>query len=48
MFVAGFIGTPSMNFLDAKIVDGADGYAIDAGCFKVKAPADKAELLKPL
>lgn len=46
MFVAGFIGTPSMNFLDAKIVNGSEGYAIDGGCFKVKAPTDKAELLK--
>jgi len=45
-FVAGFIGTPSMNFLDAKIVNGSEGYAIDAGCFKVKAPTEKAELLK--
>ncbi|MCE5200167.1 MAG: sn-glycerol-3-phosphate ABC transporter ATP-binding protein UgpC [Armatimonadota bacterium] len=46
-FVAGFIGTPSMNFLDAKIeVSGNDCY-IDGGCFKVKAPADKADLLKP-
>ncbi len=45
VFVAGFIGTPSMNFLDAKITDGADGYGIDAGCFTVKPPADKAKLL---
>jgi len=45
MFVAGFIGTPSMNFLDAKIVNGSQGHAIDGGCFRVKAPADKAELL---
>ena len=46
MFVAGFIGTPSMNFLPAKIVNGAEGYAIDAACFKVKPPAEKADLLK--
>ncbi len=46
MFVAGFIGTPSMNFLQAKIVNGSDGYAIDGGCFKVKAPAEKADGLK--
>lgn len=46
MFVAGFIGTPSMNFLNAKIVNGSEGYAIDGGSFKVKAPAEKAELLK--
>lgn len=45
-FVAGFIGTPSMNFLDAKIVDCAEGYAIDGGSFKVKAPPERAELLK--
>ncbi len=46
MFVAGFIGTPSMNFLQAKITNGSEGYVIDGACFKVKAPADKAELLK--
>ena len=46
MFVAGFIGTPSMNFMDAKIVKDTEGYVINAGCFKVKAPADKADLLK--
>ena len=45
-FVAGFIGTPSMNFLTVKITNGSDGYAIDAGCFKVKAPKDRAEKLK--
>jgi len=43
-FVAGFIGTPSMNFLNVKIEDGG---IIDGGCFKVKAPADKIDLLKP-
>ncbi|MCE5314343.1 MAG: sn-glycerol-3-phosphate ABC transporter ATP-binding protein UgpC [Armatimonadota bacterium] len=43
-FVAGFIGTPSMNFLTVKIED--DGI-INGGCFKVKAPADKVGLLKP-
>ena len=47
MFVAGFIGTPSMNFMPAKIVNGEQGCAIDCGCLKVKALADKAELLKP-
>lgn len=46
VFVAGFIGTPSMNFLNVKITNGSEGYVIDGGSFKVKAPADKAELLK--
>jgi multiple sugar transport system ATP-binding protein len=42
MFVAGFIGTPSMNFLPAKVAKNGSGYVIDAGSFKVKAPEDKA------
>jgi len=46
-FVAGFIGTPSMNFLDAKIVAGDDGYVIDGGSFRVKPPREKAQLLEP-
>lgn len=46
VFVAGFIGTPSMNFLNVKISNGSEGYVIDGDCFKVRAPADKAELLK--
>jgi multiple sugar transport system ATP-binding protein len=47
VFVAGFIGTPSMNFLNARITNGSEGYAIDGGCFHVKVSSDKAELLKP-
>jgi len=46
MFVAGFIGTPAMNFVDARIemVDGA-AY-IDAGSFRVKANQEQSEKLK--
>jgi multiple sugar transport system ATP-binding protein len=42
-FVAGFIGSPSMNFFDATLV-GEDGeiYA-DAGDFRVHAPADRKQ-----
>jgi multiple sugar transport system ATP-binding protein len=37
-FVAGFIGSPAMNFLDSKVVQ-ADGHLfIDAGSFQVKVP----------
>lgn len=46
-FVAGFIGTPSMNFLDARIVESDGGYVIDGGSFRLKAPADKTDLLRP-
>ena len=34
-FVAGFIGSPPMNFMDAKIVDGL----VDVGDFKLPLPA---------
>jgi len=38
VFVAGFIGTPSMNFLPATLRKDGDGYAIDCGTFQVAAP----------
>ncbi len=45
MFVAGFIGTPSMNFLPATLSKSGDGYLIDAGPFQVAAPdAQKGKL----
>ncbi|AZO93132.1 sn-glycerol-3-phosphate ABC transporter ATP-binding protein UgpC [Iocasia frigidifontis] len=50
MFVAGFIGTPPMNFFDAKVVKEGDKYYLDgAGSFKVLIPGgflDKAPELK--
>lgn len=44
VFVAGFIGSPSMNFFDARLEE-ADGgnLTVDAGVFKVDVPAQKAE-----
>ena len=38
MFVAGFIGTPSMNFLKATLNKSGDDYSIDCGAFTVSAP----------
>ena len=38
MFVAGFIGTPSMNFVPATLRKDGDGYVIDCGAFVVSAP----------
>ncbi len=47
LFVAGFIGSPSMNFFDATMV-GADGkYYIDGGSFRVQIPDDLTEKVKP-
>ncbi len=42
MFVAGFIGTPSMNFLPATVEKGAGGYVINCGAFSVAPPAAQA------
>jgi len=39
MFVAGFIGSPAMNFMDAKIEkEGDDYYAEGFGAFRIKVP----------
>jgi multiple sugar transport system ATP-binding protein len=47
VFVAGFIGSPSMNFIDATVgKNGTDGYTLDAGSFKLQAPASATESLK--
>ncbi len=42
-FVAGFIGSPAMNFVEVSIKDGL--WADTAG-FRVKVPADRSERLK--
>ena len=41
-FVAGFMGSPQMNFIDATLVkEGAD-YYVTFGAAKIKVPANKA------
>lgn len=46
LFVAGFIGSPQMNFMDAKIsVSGEEVFAT-VGDYKLSVPADKAKALK--
>ncbi len=43
LFVAGFIGTPSMNLLDATLTDFSDGHAsLDIGSQKIRVDVDKA------
>ena len=43
IFVAGFIGSPAMNFFDAKL-DKADGHmVIDTGAFKIDLPEAKSQ-----
>ena len=47
LFVAGFIGSPAMNFIDAKLVREAGAWFIDAGGFKVRAPEAFNARLEP-
>jgi multiple sugar transport system ATP-binding protein len=47
VFVAGFIGSPSMNFFDSTLV-GQDGQVwVDTGAFRVQLPQDRAATYRP-
>jgi multiple sugar transport system ATP-binding protein len=48
LFVAGFIGSPSMNFFDGKIVMEGDDMIVDLGSFKVKVPKKRQEVYEGL
>jgi len=50
MFVAGFIGSPSMNFFDAKVVsDGAaDDLYVEVGTLRLKVPEHRMNAVKSL
>ncbi len=42
MFVAGFIGSPQMNFMDATLIKEGDKFYCDFGDQKLPVPAEKA------
>jgi multiple sugar transport system ATP-binding protein len=44
VFVAGFIGSPSMNFFDATLVGDASEMYVQSGGFKLRVPDDKAKI----
>ncbi len=46
-FVAGFIGSPAMNFIDARIVPGIAGMQLDAGDFRLDIPESFHAPLQP-
>jgi multiple sugar transport system ATP-binding protein len=46
IFVAGFIGSPSMNFVDAKIMNQDGKLVVDCRDFALNIPEDKAELYR--
>ncbi len=47
VFVAGFIGSPSMNFFNATLVAEDDKLFVDAGSFRVQVPPHKVPVYKP-
>ena len=42
VFVAGFIGSPSMNMFEAKVVQSNGNLVVDAGSFSVDIPEERA------
>ncbi len=47
IFVAGFIGSPAMNFFDATLVGTKEDMYIDAGSFRIKVPQERLPVLAP-
>src|SRR5512136_240006 len=47
VFVAGFIGSPSMNFFDATLVDQDSKLFVDGGTFKLAVPESKKATYLP-
>ncbi|MEE8392480.1 MAG: ABC transporter ATP-binding protein [Anaerolineae bacterium] len=47
MFVAGFIGSPSMNFLEAKLVEREGQMAADCHDFTLNIPESKVDTYRP-
>jgi multiple sugar transport system ATP-binding protein len=47
MFVAGFIGSPSMNFFDVTVKGTPDAVEVEGEGFKLAIPPDRANGLKP-
>ena len=48
LFVAGFIGSPAMNFFPAKLSKNAKGLVLDTEDFVVEVPENKTDQLKNL
>jgi len=47
LFVAGFIGSPSMNFFDAKLVERNGKIAVDCQDFVLDTPDDREDVYRP-
>ena len=46
-FVAGFIGSPAMNFFEASVTNGPQGMKLDMDTFSVPVPKDRLSALNP-
>ena len=46
LFVAGFIGSPSMNFFDATIKQDGGNMSVDTGTIQLPVPSDQADIYK--
>ncbi|HHZ05884.1 MAG TPA: sn-glycerol-3-phosphate ABC transporter ATP-binding protein UgpC [Clostridiales bacterium] len=42
-FVAGFMGSPQMNFIDAKLVKNGSDFTLDFNKYQIKIPANKTQ-----
>ncbi len=47
LFVAGFIGSPAMNFVEAALADSAGKVFVDAESFRLEVPPDLASPARP-
>jgi multiple sugar transport system ATP-binding protein len=47
VFVAGFIGSPAMNFFDVTLVEQDGDVYVDAGSFRLKLTPEKAQVARP-
>src|SRR2546428_14051418 len=47
LFVAGFIGSPAMNFIDSALADAGGKLLIDAGSFRLEGPSDLVSPARP-
>lgn len=45
LFVAGFIGTPQMNFFDARLIRAGDRYSVELGTARVELSREKQKRL---
>ncbi len=46
VFVAGFIGSPAMNFFDVTLTGSRDKMYLDGGSFKVEIPSNRTQALE--